>query len=203
MIPDGDAHLVPVAATQVQAITRPAPQLWKLYLIYSVLANVALPLAIVPYYFLYRTLRFRFDEDGVSVSHGVFWRRETYLTYARIQDIHVTRNIFERWLGIGTVKIQTASGSAGATESIPGLTEFQDVRNYLYARMRGHRSTIPSGAAIGIDQLRGAHPPGGDARAVDARAVDALAGIRDELRAVRLLIEAQSAGAKAPGAPDV
>lgn len=193
MIPDGDAHLVPVSTTQVQAITRPDPQLWTLYLIYSVLANVAFPVAILPYYFLYRTLRYRFDDDGVSVSHGLFWRRETYLTYARIQDIHVTRNIFERWLGIGTVTIQTASGSSAATESIPGLTAYQDVRNYLYARMRGHRHTTQPGAAISIDQRRDTHPANGDALASDA-----LAGIRDELRAVRLLLEAQ-----APGTRDV
>lgn len=193
MIPDGDAHLVPVAATQVQAITRPDPQLWKLYVIYSLLANVAFPVAILPYYFLYRTLRFRFDDDGVSVSHGLFWRRETYLTYARIQDIHVTRNIFERWLGIGTVKIQTASGSSAATESIPGLTAYEDVRNYLYANMRGHRTTAPSADVKSIDERRGAQLASGDARATDA-----LAGIRDELRAVRQLLEAQ-----APGAHDV
>ena len=193
MIPDGDAHLVPVTATQVQAITRPDSQLWKLYLIYSLLANVAFPLAIVPYYFLYRTLRFRFDDDGVSVSHGLHWRRETYLTYARIQDIHVTRNIFERWLGIGTVKIQTASGSAAATESIPGLTAFQDVRNFLYAHMRGHHIATQPGAAITVDQLRSADPVSGETLAIDA-----LAGIRDELRAVRMLLEAQ-----APGAHDV
>jgi uncharacterized protein len=193
MIPDADAHLLPVDATQVQAITRPDPQLWTLYLIYSLLANVAFPVAILPYYFLYRTLRYRFDDDGVAVSHGLFWRRETYLTYARIQDIHVTRNIFERWLGIGTVKIQTASGSAAATESIPGLKAFAEVRNFLYARMRGHHSTTQSVAAISSDQLRIAHPAGGEALAIDA-----LAGIRDELRAVRLLLEAQ-----APGTRDV
>jgi uncharacterized protein len=195
---DSDAHLVPVAATQVQAITRPDPQLWTLYLIYSLLANVAFPVAILPYYFLYRTLRFRFDDDGVSVSHGLLWRRETYLTYARIQDIHVTRNIFERWLGIGTVKIQTASGSSAATESIPGLKAYQDVRNYLYARMRGHRSaTQPVGAISGEPQLRGMIPAGGDVLAIDA-----LAGIRDELRAVRLLLEAQAPGAHDTGAHD-
>lgn len=193
MIPDGDAHLIPVSATQVQAITRPDPQLWTLYLIYSVLANVAFPVAILPYYFLYRTLRYRFDDDGVSVSHGLFWRRETYLTYARIQDIHVTRNIFERWLGIGTVTIQTASGSAAATESIPGLTAYQDVRNFLYARMRGHRDSTQPGAESSIDQRRPTQPANGDPLAIEA-----LAGIRDELRAVRLLLEAQ-----APGTRDV
>lgn len=193
MLPDGDAHLVPVTAAQVQAITRPAPQLWTLYLIYALLSNVAFPLVMLPYYFLYRTLRFRFDDDGVSVSHGLFWRRETYLTYARIQDIHVTRNIFERWLGIGTVTIQTASGSSAATESIPGLTAFEDVRNYLYANMRGHRGTTPSAAASTIDLPRGSHPA-----TDDTMSIDALAGIRDELRAVRLLLESQ-----APGRRDV
>ncbi|MCC7054275.1 MAG: PH domain-containing protein [Gemmatimonadaceae bacterium] len=193
MLPDRDAHLQPVPASRVQAIARPDPQLWKLYLIYSVLANVAFPLAVVPYYFLYRTLRFRFDDEGVAVSHGLFWRRETYLTYARIQDIHVTRNIFERWLGIGTVKIQTASGSAAATESIPGLVAYQDVRNFLYARMRGHHGAAPAAATPPGDTAHGALVTGSEALAVEA-----LTGIRDELRAVRQLLEGQS-----PRAPDV
>lgn len=191
MLPDGDAHLLPVAASRVHAITRPDPQLWKLYLIYALLANVAFPVALVPYYFLYRTLRFRFDDEGVAVSHGLFWRKETYLTYARIQDIHVTRNIFERWLGIGTVKIQTASGSMAATESIPGLVAYEDVRNFLYARMRGHHVTPAASHA-------GAHEPQALRPGTDALAVEALTGIRDELRAVRELLERQ-----APGSRDV
>ena len=191
MLPDGDAHLQPVSASRVQAITRPDRQLWKLYLIYSILANVAFPVAVVPYYFLYRTLRFRFDDEGVAVSHGLFWRRETYLTYARIQDIHVTRNIFERWLGIGTVRIQTASGSAAATESIPGLIAYEDVRNYLYARMRGHKAVAPS-AAKGHEALVSGTP----ATQADALAVEALTGIRDELRAVRQLLETHDPGSR-------
>jgi putative membrane protein len=102
----------------------------------------------------------------------LLWRKETYLTYARIQDIHVTRNIFERWLGLGTVEIQTASGSASATESIVGVREFNEIRNYLYAHMRGHhRVSDTSGKAVTAP--------------IDA----ALAGIRDELHAVRTMLE--------------
>jgi len=179
-----DAHLVPVDVSRVQAITAPDSQLWTLYVIYCVLSTVALPFTILPYYFKYKTLRYRFDDDGVSVSYGLIWRRETYLTYARIQDIHVTRNIFERWLGIGTVKIQTASGSAAATEAIAGLRAFQDVRNYLYAHMRGHRSPSPTRAAVASGESRRALASG-----ADALAVEALTGIRDELRAVRALLE--------------
>jgi uncharacterized protein len=188
-IPDGNAHLVPVDAKQVQAITRPDPQLWTLYLIYAAMTTVAFPLAIIPYYFLFRTLRYRFDDEGVSVSHGLLWRRETYLTYARIQDIHVTRNIFERWLGIGTVAIQTASGSTAATESIHGLRAFEDVRNYLYARMRGQQTPPRPGDTPARHGAVVAHPAPGDGRMIEA-----LAGIRDELRSVRLLLESNATG---------
>ncbi len=204
---DTDAHLVPVDAALVQGITRPDPQLWTLFIIYSVMATVAFPVVILPYYFRYITLRYRFDDDGVSVSHGLIWRRETYLTYARIQDIHVTRNIFERWLGIGTVKIQTASGSASATESIVGLKAFQDVRNYLYARMRGNQSVNsvepvrqvqPKQSAQSLQSMPSAQSLKSDASgrplaestaSSEASTIRALSGIRDELRAVRELVE--------------
>lgn len=199
MIPDTDAHLVPVDTGRVHDITRPNEQLWVLFLIYAVLSTVAFPIVILPLYFRYKTLRYRFDDHGVSVSYGLIWRRETYLTYARIQDIHVTRNIFERWLGIGTVKIQTASGNAAATESIVGLTEFQEVRNYLYAHMRGHRDTGGARALRAADATAPAPAGGTQASSehgltADTQTVNALAGIRDELRAVRLLLEAESTG---------
>lgn len=208
MIPDTDAHLVPANAEDVHEITRPNEQLWMLFLIYALLSTVAFPIVILPLYFRYKTLRYRFDDHGVSVSYGLIWRRETYLTYARIQDIHVTRNIFERWLGIGTVKIQTASGSSAATESIVGLTAFQEVRNYLYAHMRGHRNDSGARAVRASDAsapaLGGAtHATGATGQTADAQTVDALSGIRDELRAVRLLLEAESPRASADGPSDV
>jgi len=47
--------------------------------------------------------------------------------------------LLERWLGIGTLGIQTASGSSEAEMSLPGLRDFNELRDFLYARMRGHR----------------------------------------------------------------
>ncbi len=201
---DTDAHLVPVDSARVQELTRPDPELWTLYIIYSVLSNVALPFVILPLYFRFKTLRYRFDDHGVSVSYGLIWRRETYLTYARIQDIHVTRNIFERWLGIGTVQIQTASGSASATESIVGLKAFQEVRNYLYAHMRGHRRVQQPGVnasdtprdAFGAGGAQVGHAQLTHTAGEVALAVDALTGIRDELRAVRQLMEARQSDSR-------
>jgi putative membrane protein len=172
---DTNAHLSDVDVNPIFSLTRPDGNLLWLYVIYSFLANVGFLFVLIPLYFRFKTLRYRFDAEGVSVAHGILWRKESYLTYARIQDIHVSRNIFERWLGLGKVEIQTASGSKSAEESIEGVKEYNEIRNFLYARMRGHKLKT-----------------GGDAASPETGPVDAvLADIRDELRAIRELIEAK------------
>src|SRR5262245_43048196 len=93
----------------------------------------------LPMFFKYETLRYRFDDEGMSMSWGILYRREIYLTYRRIQDIHLTRNIIQRWLGLATVTIQTASGSTGPEMSIEGILEADALRDYLYTKMRGAR----------------------------------------------------------------
>ncbi len=121
------------------AITRPAPVLMYYYGLVSLLAGPAFVVALVPLVCKYLTLRYRFDEKGISMSHGVLFKRETLLTYRRIQDIHLTHNIVQRWLGLATVSIQTASGAAGAEMAIEGVLEAEALRDFLYQRMRGAR----------------------------------------------------------------
>lgn len=130
------------------AITRPAPVLMWYYALVSLLAGPLFFVAILPLYFRFITLRYHFDEKGISVSWGILWRRETLLTYRRIQDIHLTRNIIQRWLGLATVAIQTAAGSASAEITIDGILEAEPLRDFLYAQMRGARGLDgPQGTA--------------------------------------------------------
>lgn len=130
------------------------------------------PLTFLPLFFKYETLKYRFDECGMTMSWGILFRRETYLTYQRIQDIHLTRNIIQRWMGLATVSIQTASGSATPEMSIDGLLEAEELRDYLYAKMRGARRE---------------HDPNAEPTASDQQPDDALQllrEIRDALRRV-------------------
>jgi putative membrane protein len=166
-----------VAPAEIFAITRPHPNLFWLYLIRSLAGTVLQPLVFLPLYFRYHTLRFKFDDEGVSASWGILFRREVVLTYARIQDIHLSRGFIERWLGLGTVQIQTAAGSAGAELSIEGTDKFEEIRDFLYSRMRGHEKTKPAPAAAPA-------PPDGDPVAL-------LREIRDDLKAVREALEAK------------
>jgi putative membrane protein len=119
------------------AITRPDPSLLKYYMLCAILTGPGFLIVALPLFFKYETLKYRFDADGVSMTWGILFRREIYLTYRRIQDIHVTRNIIQRWMGLATVAVQTASGTSGAEMSIEGVLAFDALRDFLYQKMRG------------------------------------------------------------------
>ena len=136
---DGDSPTLDPAS-----ITRPDDSLLVYDFIVSLLSIVAFPVVFIPLFIRFKTMRYRFDDLGVSMSWGFFFRREVHLTYGRLQDIHVTRNIIERWMGLAKLPIQTASGSSGATMRIEGIRDPQPLRDFLYSRMRGARSTNQS-----------------------------------------------------------
>jgi len=164
---------------QITAIERPHRSLWHYYIISSLFTGPLLPVVILPFWFRYHTLRYRFDEEGVSMRWGILFRKEINLTYARIQDIHLVSNFVERWLGLARIQIQTASGSAKAEMTIEGVPQFEALRDFLYTRMRGARGMAgPVGAAT----------PSGEG---DGEGLAAILGqTADELRAIRRLLEA-------------
>jgi putative membrane protein len=121
------------------AIERPDRALMKYYVITALLTGPLSVVVILPLFFKYETLRYRFDAEGMSMSWGILLRREIYITYRRIQDIHLTRNIIQRWLGLATISIQTASGSSSPEMSVEGILEANALRDFLYTKMRGAR----------------------------------------------------------------
>jgi uncharacterized membrane protein YdbT with pleckstrin-like domain len=129
---------------RIQAIERPDHALWKYYILLCVMFPPAFPFVILPMYFRYHTMRYKFSEDGISMSWGILFRRQIIVNYARVQDIHLKSNIVERWLGLARILVQTASGNQAAELTIEGIKEFELLRDFLYARMRGvkdHQTT--------------------------------------------------------------
>jgi uncharacterized membrane protein YdbT with pleckstrin-like domain len=166
----------------IRKITRPDPVLLTYYIISSFVVGPFFFVPLLPLFFKYHTLKYSFDESGISMSWGILFRREIYLTYRRIQDIHLSRNIVQRWLGLATVAIQTASGSAKPEMSIEGIRAADKLRDHLYSRMRGAvRSTedaVPE--AIGVKT-------GSEHQAVDEeRVLSLLVEIRDHLQNLML-----------------
>jgi putative membrane protein len=135
-------ELSSTAGFDPSTITRPNKVLMWYYVIVSLPTGLV---ALLPLFFKYETLHYRFDDEGVSMSWGILFRREIYLTYRRIQDIHLTRNILQRWLGLATVSIQTASGSSSPEMSVEGILQADELRDFLYAKMRGARDHSATG----------------------------------------------------------
>ena len=164
-----------------RGITRPDPALLQYYFWVSLATVFAFPFVFLPLYFKYRTLEYRFDDDGVSMAWGRFYRREIHLTYRRIQDIHVTRNLLQRWLGLGSLSLQTASGSAGAEMTIEGIRRPELLRDFLYGRMRGVREEDRQGETGGGAEVTDGMDPTLAVERED-EALRLLRDIRDALR---------------------
>jgi putative membrane protein len=162
----------------ILAIERPHPNLFTYYWLSLLVFPPLLPILIVPLWSRYHTIRYKFTDEGISMSWGILFRRQIIINYARIQDIHLRSNIVERWLGLAKVLIQTASGSSGAEMTLEGLKEFEAVRDFLYSKMRGVKDH--------------AHQPTTPAASTPAQADELAAALREtaaELRAVREALE--------------
>lgn len=160
--------------------TRPDRRLLKHYLIQSICAGPLFPVVFLGQYCRYISLRYRFDEEGVWMGWGVLFKREINLAYRRIQDINVSRGLIQRWLGLASVSVQTASGNAGAEMTIEGVLDADGLRDFLYSRMRG---------AKGLDE----QDPEQDAADGD-ELLALLTDIRDGVTALRSRVEALESG---------
>jgi putative membrane protein len=113
---------------------------------------------------------------------GLFFRKEVVVAFRRIQDIHVNRNLIQRWLGIASVSVQTASGNAMPEIVLEGITDPDSVRDWLYERMRGAKgisgSIKPSSNAVGPSELPLFE---NESTSSDDEVTELLRGIRDNL----------------------
>src|SRR6476661_1514705 len=132
----------------IAVINRPCPALMKYYILKALATTFAAPVTLVLFYFRFHTMRYRFDAEGIHMRWGILMRHEVMLNYSRIQDIQLRSNVFERWLGLARIEIQTASGSAGSEMVLEGLLNFVAVRDFLYSRMRGARHAGEAKAAL-------------------------------------------------------
>lgn len=178
----------------IRRLERPDPALWTYYILSALLTGPGLIFFLPYYFFRFRTLRYRFDEEGIHMKVGVLFRREVNLTYARIQDLHLRSGILQRWLGLANIQVQTASGASGPEMVIEGFKEFESIRDFLYTRMRGYRM-----------KAEGSPGAGSAAAAAPATAerdlVLVLREIRDELRQTREQLRSPAAPAASNPAP--
>ncbi len=177
-----------VDEASILAITKPDKALWTYYLLSCLIIPPLFPLLVLPMWFRYHTMRYKFTDEGISMSWGILFRREIILNYARIQDIHLRSNLIERWLGLARILVQTASGSASAELTIEGLKEFEAVRDFLYSKMRGVKDPAHHPVSSGGTSVT----PNGMDSAAAAEVAATLREVSRELRALRQTLDSRA-----------
>jgi len=150
-----------------ERILRPSPELVRLYFLYLV---IAILVAILPWYIpllllapevgsiitiilalivvpvvcwipkYYSSLVYIFRDEEIECRQGVWFRMLSIVPYNRITNVDVVQGPLSRWLGIATVKVQTAgySGQVSRAEAkILGVKNYEEVKEYILSKIRG------------------------------------------------------------------
>jgi putative membrane protein len=127
----------------------------------------------------YRSLRYEIQDDEVVVYAGIWTKSVKHVPYRTVTNLQVKRDVVDRWLGLGTLNIQTAgmSGQTGVEERLVGLSDVQEVYEVVAEELRRFRGGMaPTQADVEVEPE--AVPQG------------SLGEILAELRAIRKSLEA-------------
>ncbi len=126
----------------------------------------------------YRSLRYEIHEDEMIMYVGVVTKSVKHVPFRTVTNLTVKRGILDRWLGIGTLDIETAgmSSTQGVPEqSLVGLENPQEVYEMVVAALHRFRS--------------GMAPTSAEEEAPAAATPEVLNAILAEVRAIRQAME--------------
>lgn len=96
---------------------------------------VAVPLISV----WYRNLSFEVGEDRVVVHKGILSRIEQNIPFRKVTDFRLHRSLYDRFLGLGSIDVQTAGQNQTATgyeARLAGLADWQSRHDEMLQRLR-------------------------------------------------------------------
>ncbi len=109
-----------------------------------------------------RNLSYRIVEDKVIVHKGILTKVQQNIPFRMITDFRLHRSLYDRWLGIASMQVQTAgqSGSGTGYEAhLAGLLEWRELHERLRRRIevlqpQEHAAaSAPGVAAAGEDSV--------------------------------------------------
>ena len=114
-------------------------------------------------------------DEQVTIHKGVLTKTQQNIPFRAVTDFVLERDLFDRFLGIGSIKIQTAGQGAstgGYEGTLSGLLEYERLHSELRDRMKSLHQ--PSGPATTSEE------PGEG---------DVFAAMLTELQAIRKAVE--------------
>ncbi|NQV16870.1 PH domain-containing protein [bacterium] len=101
-------------------------------------------------YFWIINLKYSIEDDRLVIQKGIITKKNVSIPYMAITDFTLSRSLYERWLGIATLLIQTAGQSvqaSGYEGKLEGLNDFDNLHAVLRAKVKAFRGVQDQQAA--------------------------------------------------------
>ncbi len=124
-----------------------------------------------------KNLTFYIEEDRISIHKGILTKIQQNIPYRKVTDFRLKRSLYDRWIGIGAIQIQTAGQSPSGTGfegALPGLVNWDELLSNLRGKIDILHKSAQSGA---VDPVK----------TVESEDTNKL--ILEELRAIRKALE--------------
>jgi len=117
-----------IAAVVLQIATNEAKLIWFL----ALMLNLPLWIIILPLNLLWiKKLSYEINAKNITIYKGIISKTEQNINFTKITDFQLHRSLFDRWLAIASVRIQTAgqaaNNSSGYEGVLVGMENWQEI----------------------------------------------------------------------------
>ena len=94
-----------------------------------------------------KNLSYIIEDERVTIYKGILSKMQQNIPYRAITDFMLHRSLYDRFLGIGSIRVQTAGQTQSPTGyegNIAGLVNWQENLEELRSRVREYRAEISS-----------------------------------------------------------
>ena len=83
--------------------------------------------------FRIKNLLYEMKDSGITLHRGIFTKIEQNIPYNKVTDFILHRDLMDRFLGIGSIKVETAgnSGGKGFDGILEGLEDYDEIHKIL------------------------------------------------------------------------
>ena len=129
--------------------------------VWSWVAGALITLWVIVPWFQYLwiiNLKYSVEDERLVINKGILFKKSVSIPYSAITDFTLSRSLYERWLEIGTLLVQTAgqSAQAGGHEGrLEGLVEFESLHAELRAKIKGYQGNLRGGKTVSSEPNEG------------------------------------------------
>ena len=112
-------------------------------ILWIVILSIILALWVIGYpilYLWYKNLEYRVYEDRVSIQKGILTKTQQNIPFRAITDFALVRTLYDRFLDIGSIKIQTAgkhiSSGSQYEGNLGGLINYEQLHTELREKVK-------------------------------------------------------------------